>query len=206
MARQRPTALLMDFDGVLRHWDPSVTDTVERKYALPTGALLAKAMEWSRVQPAITGQISHAEWMADVVRALGESTGDPEKARAAVEEWESYRGAVDPEVLGFIREMRGRGVRVALATNATDMLDADLAALNLVDEVDVVVNSSVVRVHKPTKEYFHEACRAVRALPKQVLFVDDSDRSVRGARAAGLSAHRWTGPQDLTYLRAALAG
>jgi putative hydrolase of the HAD superfamily len=34
--------------------------------------------------------------------------------------------------------------------------------------------------------------------------VDDDDRVVRGARAAGLSAYRWTGPQHLTYLRKAL--
>ncbi|MEV1287295.1 HAD-IA family hydrolase [Micromonospora sp. NPDC049679] len=205
MARERPTALLIDFDGVLRHWDPTVTEAVERKYGLPTGALLATAMEWSRAQPAITGQITHAEWIADVSRVLGEQTGKPEAVRAAVAEWETYRGAVDPEVLGFIREVRGAGVRVGLATNATDLLDADLAALHLVDEVDVVVNSSVVGVHKPTKEYFHEACRAIRALPKQVLFVDDSDRSVQGARAAGLAAHRWGGPRDLAYLRAAFS-
>jgi putative hydrolase of the HAD superfamily len=37
-----------------------------------------------------------------------------------------------------------------------------------------------------------------------VLFVDDSDRCVRGARVAGLSAYRWNGPDDLPYLRSAL--
>ncbi|SDY54963.1 putative hydrolase of the HAD superfamily [Micromonospora pattaloongensis] len=203
MQRERPTALLIDFDGVLRHWDPELTAGVERRHGLPEGSLLRTALEWSRAQPALTGQISHAEWMAEVTRALAEQTGDPERARVAVEEWERDRGAVDPDVLGFIRELRAGGVRVGLATNATDLLDADLAALNLVDELDVVINSSVVGVHKPAKDYFHEACRAVGALPKQVLFVDDDDRTVRGARAAGLSAHRWTGPHDLTYLRAA---
>jgi putative hydrolase of the HAD superfamily len=37
-----------------------------------------------------------------------------------------------------------------------------------------------------------------------VLFVDDEDRNVRGAREAGLAAFRWTGPMDLPYVRAAL--
>ena len=40
--------------------------------------------------------------------------------------------------------------------------------------------------------------------PERCLFVDDQERNVRGARAAGLSAYRWNGPADLPYLRAAL--
>lgn len=203
--RERATALLVDMDGVLRRWDPAVASAVERKYGLAPGALFDTAMQWSRLQPAVTGQVSHSDWMAGVVDALAEQAGSRESARTAVDEWETYRGTIDPEVLAFIREIRAAGVRVGLATNATDALDADLAALGLVDEVDVVVNSSVVGVHKPTKDFFHQACAALRVPPRQVLFVDDDDRSVRGARAAGLSAHRWTGRQDLPYLRAALA-
>lgn len=205
MARERPTALLVDFDGVLRQWDPAVIEGIERRHAVPTGALLATAMEWSRMKPAITGQISHAEWMAATVRALTGQIGDAERARSAVAEWQAYRGSVNADLLGFIRELRGAGVRVGLATNSTDLLDADLAQLDLVGEVDAVVNSSVLGVHKPAREYFHEACRAVGALPRQVLLIDDDDRVVNGARAAGLSAYRWNGPHDLTYLRAALA-
>ncbi len=109
-----------------------------------------------------------------------------------------------PRLLAFVRQARAAGLRVGLATNATDALDADLATLALVDEVDLVVNSSVLGLHKPMKEYFQAACQALGTLPERVLLVDDDDRAVRGARAAGLSAYRWNGPQDLPYLRAAL--
>jgi putative hydrolase of the HAD superfamily len=205
MARQRATALLVDLDGVLRQWDPEMGAAVERKYGLPAGALLDTAMQWSLLQPAVTGQMTHGEWMASVVQALADAAGGADRARAAVDEWEAYRGAVDPDVLTFIREVRAAGLRVGLATNATDALDADLDTLGLKREVDVVINSFVVGAHKPTKEYFQQACLAVGVSPEQVLFVDDDDRMVRGARAAGLSAYRWSGPRDLPYLRAALA-
>jgi putative hydrolase of the HAD superfamily len=204
--RQRATALLVDLDGVLRRQDPTVVTGVEQKYGLPPGVLSDTAMRWSLLRPAVTGQVSHADWLAGVVDALAEWTGSQEVARAAVDEWESDRGMVDADVLAFIRDARAAGLRVGLATNATDRLDADLAALGLAGEVDVVVNSSVVGVHKPAKEYFHRACAALDTPPQRVLFVDDDDRAVRGARAAGLSAYRWNGPQDLPYLRAALAG
>ncbi|MDQ7910901.1 HAD-IA family hydrolase [Phytohabitans sp. ZYX-F-186] len=194
--RARPTALLVDLDGVLRRWDPEVPARVEAAYGLPAGALEKTAMEWSRLLPAITGQVSHAGWMAGVAEALD--------APEAVAEWQRYRGDVDPDVLAFVREARAAGVPAAIATNATDLLDADLAALGLTGEVDAVVSSSVVGAHKPTREFFAAACQALGRAPSQVLLVDDSDRFVRGARVAGLSAYRWNGPADLPYLRAAL--
>ncbi|MFE9653508.1 HAD family hydrolase [Micromonospora sp. NPDC006431] len=204
MSRERATALLLDLDGVLRRWDPAVAAGVEQEYGLTEGVLGEIAMSWGLLQPVLTGQVSHAQWMASVADALTPSVG-AERARAAVEEWQRYRGEIDLEVLAFVRQVREAGVRVGLGTNATDQLDADLAALGLTDDFDAVVNSSVVGVNKPAKEYFQAACAALETSPSRVLFVDDEDRSISGARVAGLSAHRWTGPGDLRYLRAALA-
>ncbi|MDG4792555.1 HAD-IA family hydrolase [Micromonospora sp. WMMD1082] len=205
MARERATALLVDFDGVLRRWNPAVAAGVEREYGLSSGVLGDIAMQWERLQPVLTGQVSHADWMTSVADALAPSVGDAERARAAVRQWQRYRGEVDPDVLTFVRQVRVAGIRVGLGTNATDLLDEDLAALDLTDELDVVVNSSVIGVHKPAPEYFRAACEALETSPARVLFVDDEDRAISGARAAGLSAYRWTGPTDLPYLRAALA-
>jgi putative hydrolase of the HAD superfamily len=107
---------------------------------------------------------------------------------------------VDPDVLEFIREVRAAGLPVALTTDATESLPAP----TLDGEVDAVVDPATVGASKPAPRYFAAACAAVGAPPHLSLVVDDSDRVVRGARAAGLSAHRWTGPADLPYLRAAL--
>ncbi|MEV0728945.1 HAD-IA family hydrolase [Polymorphospora sp. NPDC050346] len=203
--RKRVTALLLDLDGVLRRWDPAVTAGVEREYSLATGSLHGAAMAPERLNPAVTGQVSHADWMAGVAEALAGQAGGVAAARAAVGAWQAYRGEVDPDVLALVREVRAAGVRVGLGTNATDLLDADLAALGLAGEVDLVVNSSVVGSAKPSREYFHAAATALATVPDQVLLVDDDDRAVRGARAAGLSALRWSGPADLPYVRAALA-
>jgi len=260
VTRERPTALLLDLDGVLRRFDPAVGAEVERRHGLPEGVLAETALRWPLLRAAVTGQISHEQWLDAVVDELAGAgaadgsggvaepgsadgsggvggPGDPlwavrldpvadhpapqpegggaarttgvtaarTAARTAVAEWAAYRGEVDPEVLAFVRELRAAGVPVGLATNATDALDADLAQLGLVGEVDVVVNSSVVGAHKPTVEYFQQACQAIGAPPSRVLFVDDTDRHVRGARVAGLAAYRWSGPADLRYLRAALA-
>ncbi|HEY0530631.1 MAG TPA: HAD-IA family hydrolase [Actinoplanes sp.] len=202
MAQRDPArALLIDFDGVLRRWDPAPMIAVELKYGLKPAALLETAMEWDVYRPAMAGELTHEEWMRVVAGRLPLDAAD---AASAVAEWQAYRGEVDPDALAFVREVRAAGRKVGLATNATDLLPADLELLGLTGELDVVINSWDLKVHKPAPEYFQQACQLIGEQPKHVLFVDDDDRAVRGARAAGLAAYRWTGPHHLPYLRKAL--
>jgi putative hydrolase of the HAD superfamily len=202
MLRQPAQALLIDLDGVLRRWDPAVPAAVEESYGLAPGSLLSTAMSWDLLRPAVAGEITDAEWMHLVATRLPLPEED---AKKAVTEWRQHRGTVDPEVLAFVREVRAAGRPVGLATNATDLLRGDLAKLGLTDEFDVVVSSYELKVHKPAPEFFERACAALDVEPPWVLFVDDDDRAVRGARVAKLPSLRWSGPQDIPYLRKALA-
>ncbi|GIF18601.1 putative hydrolase of the HAD superfamily [Actinoplanes tereljensis] len=199
--RERAQALLIDLDGVLRRWDPAPMIAVELEYGLKPAALLETAMSWDIYRPAVAGEITDAEWMRLVAERL---PIDPERAAAAVAEWQSDRGEVDPDALAFIRAVRAGGRKVGLATNATDRLRPDLDALGLTDEVDVVISSWEQKLHKPAPEFFHRACELIGFAPKHVLFVDDDNRAVLGARAAGLPAYRWAGPEHINYLNKAL--
>ena len=201
MMRDRAQALLIDLDGVLRRWDPAPMIAVEVSHGLKPAALLETAMSWDIYRPAVAGEITDAEWMQLVADRL---PLEPAEAQAAVAEWQSYRGEPDPEVLAFVRAVRAAGRPVGLATNATDRLRDDLATLGLTDEVDVVISSWELKVHKPAPEFFQQACQLIGVPPKQVLFIDDDDRAVRGARVSGLAAYRWAGPVHLDYLRKAL--
>jgi putative hydrolase of the HAD superfamily len=204
-ARERPTALLTDLDGVLRVFDPAVGAAIEARYGLPAGAIGDTAMQWSRLRPAITGEVSRAEWLAGVADALADRVGGHPAAQQMIATWDAYPGEVVPEMLAFVREVRGAGVPVVLATNGTDALERELAAVGLSGEFDAVVNSSQVGAHKPTREFFEAACAAVDTPAQRCLFIDDEDRNVRGARVAGLSAYRYSGPHDFGYLRALFA-
>lgn len=185
--RRRPTAyaLLIDFDGVLRQYDRE------------PGTFLEAGLEWKLYLPAVTGVWTRSQWLDAIATQTGAS-------RAEVSEWDSYRGRVDEDALGLVRQVRAAGRPVALATNATDDLRDDLALLGLTAEFDAVVSSAEIGIHKPSKEFFAAACKAVEAVPRDCLFVDDNHRNIEGARAAGLSAMRWTGPADIPYVLSAL--
>ncbi|MFI7600788.1 HAD family hydrolase [Actinoplanes sp. NPDC049681] len=202
MQRQPAQAMLIDLDGVVRRWDPAVPAAAEAAHNLPAGILMQTAFAWDLLRPAIAGEITDAEWMHLVATRLPLPY---DEAAAAVAEWQHHRGTVDPEALAFVREARAAGRRVGLATNATDRLRGDLEALGLTGEFDAVINSSELKIHKPAPDFFAQACRALDTEAPWVLFVDDDDRVIRGARAAKLLGFRWTGTQDLPYLRKALA-
>jgi putative hydrolase of the HAD superfamily len=201
MLRQPAQALLIDLDGVLRRWDPAVAAGVEQSYDLPAGTLLSTAMKWELLRPAVAGELTDEQWMALVAERLPLPATE---AADAVATWQQHRGFVDEEVLAFIREVRAAGRPVGLATNATDRLRGDLTALGLAGEFDAVLSSWELEIHKPAPEFFAAACLELGVEAPWVLFVDDDDRAVLGARAAKLLAYRWTGPAGIGYLKAAL--
>jgi putative hydrolase of the HAD superfamily len=201
MQRRPAQALLIDLDGVVRRWDPGPIAAVEAAHGLAPGTLLSTAMRWDLYQPAMSGRLTHAQWTAVIAERL---PLPPAESTAAVEEWQKYRGEVDTEVLAFVREVRAAGRPAALATNATDLLRDDLTALGLSGEFDAVFSSWELKIHKPAPSFYERVCAALGLAPQWVLFVDDDDRAVRGARAAKLLAYRWTGPAGLRYLRGAM--
>jgi putative hydrolase of the HAD superfamily len=200
---QRPTALLIDFDGVVRTFDPSINAKIEQRYGLEPGTVLDTALEWGRLLPAITGRMTRPEWLATVADALADRVGGPQRAAELMEEWVVYPGVVAPEVLRFVRDVRAAGHPVALATNSTIEFREVLDSFGLTGEFDAVANSAEIGVHKPAKEYFIAACALVNTAPARCMLIDDTDRMIRGARAAGLSAYRYTAGDDLSYPRRA---
>ena len=113
-------------------------------------------------------------------------------------------GRRDEEVLAFVRQVRAGGKPVGLALNATGEVGEDLVLPGLRDEFDVVLSGAQAGRHKPSREFFAAACDALDVPAREVFFVDKGERNVLGARAAGLAATRWTGPQLLPYLRAVM--
>ncbi|MEV6931481.1 HAD-IA family hydrolase [Dactylosporangium sp. NPDC051485] len=200
---QRPTALLIDFDGVLRAFDPSINAKIEQRYGLEPGTVLDTALQWDRLLPAITGRMTRADWLATVAATLADRVGGPERAAELMDEWVVYPGTVDPDVLQFVRDVRAAGHPVCVATNSTVEFREVLESFDLATEFDAVAISAEIGVHKPAKEYFQAACALIGTPPARCMLVDDTDRMIRGARAAGLTAYRYMPGDDLSYPRRA---
>ncbi|WP_308283390.1 HAD family hydrolase [Pseudonocardia nigra] len=184
----RSNVLIVDLDGVVRHWDPTDMAELERRNGLPPGSVLGTAFRPDLLTSAITGGCTDEEWRDAVARTLAERYGVG--AWRAVAEWAQPCGSVDEDVLDLLRERR-RGQRVALLSNATSRLPADLAHLGLDREFDAVFGTWELGVAKPDPRVFERVCNALGEAPDDCLFVDDTAGHVVAARAAGLRVHHY---------------
>ena len=109
--------------------------------------------------PAITGRTSDQTWRRQARDAL--QTRFPEAdAQLAIDLWSESAGTVDESVFDLVRQCR-TVAKVGLVTNATTRLQSDLARLGLLDEFDLIVNSSAVGCVKPEPGIYDWALRTI---------------------------------------------
>lgn len=192
-------AVLCDVDGVIRHWPAA--DEIELAHELPLGALAAVAFKPSRLNPAITGSITDAQWRSAVARDLVDICGSSTRARAVVRAWSSLEPHADERVVALLADAR-EFVTVALVSNATTRLEQDLAQLGLSDVADMVINSARIGVAKPDPRFYYIAAERAGVSTGRCLFIDDTTANVAAASETGMIGVRYRRFDDL---RAALA-
>jgi putative hydrolase of the HAD superfamily len=190
-----PEVLIIDLDGVIRHWDPQVARVAEQRTGLPAGCIEREAFAPDALTAAITGQISDENWRAGVADALAARFGPG--GRQAVLDWSASCGRVDPDVLDLVRAQR-RHRRVALFSNATTRLPRDLERLGLDQEFDQVFNSSALGAAKPSEQAFRAVLETLEATAADCIFVDDTAGHVVAAAALGLQTHHFRSAAVLT--------
>ncbi|MFJ5230655.1 HAD-IA family hydrolase [Kitasatospora sp. NPDC088391] len=200
MAERRVGAVLCDLDGVVRVWADLAE--VDAAFGLAPGTVGGAAFRAGRLLPAITGVVTDRQWREAVAGDLVAVCGSAGRAREVVAAWGRQPSRVDAEVVALLGAVR-RSVPVVLVSNATDRLEADLAALGLDAEVDAVVNTARIGFAKPDARVFAAAAAAAGVPVERCLFVDDTAGHVAAAVALGMHGHHHRGADGL---RAALAG
>ncbi len=114
---------------------------------------------------------------------------------------------VFPEVLALVKELKARGMLLAIASgNHTDSIKTILAQLGLLDQFDFVCGRDSVPRNKPSPDQLELILRKLGAPRDEVLFVGDSVNDEDAAAAAGLTFFRFDkGPKkDVPGLRGKL--
>ncbi|NYJ74611.1 HAD-IA family hydrolase [Allobranchiibius huperziae] len=128
------------------------------------------------------GELSASEFNTLLTRELRSPSGDP------VPPGDYLRGMfkaskVDEGTVALVRDLRAAGVRTGLLSNSWGFS----YDRTLLDELfDPVVISGEVGMRKPEKRIFDLAVERLGLAPGDVVFVDDAEPNLVGARAAGL--------------------
>jgi len=95
-------------------------------------------------------------------------------------------------MIEYMRELRGRGYKLAICTNNIREWEAHWRAMLPVDEIfDVVVDSAFVGSRKPEPRIYQITLERLGTLPEATLFIDDVDANCEGARKLGIGAIRF---------------
>jgi putative hydrolase of the HAD superfamily len=90
-----------------------------------------------------------------------------------------------PEVLDVLGELRARGVRIAVVSDAWPNLPDLHAALGIDDFVEVYAISAILGCTKPDPRMYRHASDGLRLSPAECVFVDDDPRLVAAAIELG---------------------
>jgi len=169
------------------------------------GLLVETESGWTRAETAVFAENGFSFGPAEKRLLLGgtlesggakmaELFGQPGAGPALAERlaeltWKELRAGAPalPGTLDLVRQLRDRGVPVAVASNsARRLVEVALRSAGLEDLFEVVVTADDVDHGKPAPDLYLQACARLAAGPARSVAFEDSPTGAASARAAGL--------------------
>jgi epoxide hydrolase-like predicted phosphatase len=207
----RVEAIISDFGGVLT--SPLIGSflTFQEASGVPLqelGAAIATVGETQGANPLFeleTGRLSEPDFLSAIGDQLSRRLGRSVDMRGFAE---GYFASLAPNelVIDYMRELRGRGYRMAICTNNVREWEHRWRAMLPVDEIfHTVVDSAFVGTRKPEPEIYALTLERLGVAAGSALLVDDIEINCDAARELGMRAvHFRTSEQAIEETEAAL--
>jgi epoxide hydrolase-like predicted phosphatase len=102
--------------------------------------------------------------------------------------WREYLGTANTELIEYARRLRPR-YRTGIVSNSfVGAREREQAAYGLEDLVDEIIYSHECGMNKPDPRIYALACDRLQVEPAQLVFLDNYEPCVEGARQAGIHA------------------
>jgi epoxide hydrolase-like predicted phosphatase len=154
-----------------------------------------------------TGRMSEREFLSGLDRELSAKLGRDVHMH---DFGERYFGYLEPNerVIEYMRELRGRGYKMAICTNNVREWEHRWRAMLPVDEIfDVVVDSAFVGARKPERKIFEVTLERLDVPADRSLLLDDIELNCNAARELGMHAVWFrSNEQAIEEIEAALSG
>jgi putative hydrolase of the HAD superfamily len=154
------------------------------------------------------GSIRGREYYQKVIRESGVTVTDTRDfdaladriARLDVHSWARING----ETEALMRGIREAGYKVGILSNMPhDFLEYERDALRVLERCDPRIFSCRYNLIKPEREIYQVLIDALGCAPDEIVFFDDMQVNVEGARNTGMNAYQW---KDVKTARGILKG
>jgi epoxide hydrolase-like predicted phosphatase len=190
----RVGAIISDFGGVLTTPLHGAFQAFQDTSGVPLAELgTAMAAIGARlgVNPLFeleTGRLSEAEFLSQIGVQLSEQLARAIDMGSFGERYFAHLEPNEP-MIGYMRELRERGYKLAICTNNVREWEHRWRAMLPVEEIfDVVVDSAFVGTRKPEPRIYEMTLEALGVEAGSALLIDDIEANCTGARAVGIHA------------------
>jgi putative hydrolase of the HAD superfamily len=182
-------AVVFDVDGMVVHKNEMFSVRFGKKHGIP----MERMLEFFKgeFQKCIIGEAD----LKEELKPYLDKWGVKESVDEVMKFWFEGEREVDERGIVKAKELRDKGVFTVLATN-----NEKYRVKFLLDEVklgqyfDAVVSSAEAGSKKPQINFFEYIMKKVpTADPSEVMFWDNDEKNVEGAKAAGMQAHLYVG-------------
>ena len=135
-----------------------------------------------------TGRLTEAAFFAAISEQLSADRGSEVSLDGFGERYFQHLEPNEP-MIDYMRELRGRGHKMAICTNNIREWEAHWRAMLPVDEIfDVVVDSGFVGTRKPEPRIYEITLESLAVPAAAAVIIDDFEHNCEAARELGLSA------------------
>ncbi|HEY4279873.1 MAG TPA: HAD family phosphatase [Conexibacter sp.] len=206
--------VISDFGGVLTTPLIQAFAAVQESHGIPLEAFgkgMALAAERDAgVQPLFElekGAISERDFVAKLNAGISEAAGKPVDLDGY---GDVFFSALHPndELFAFMRELHGRGYRMAILTNNVREWEPLWRPMLPIDEIfELVIDSAFVGLRKPDPAIYELTLSRLGVSAESAIFIDDLQVNVEAARALGMHGVQFHDTdQAIAEIEAALDG
>jgi putative hydrolase of the HAD superfamily len=161
----------------------SVLATAERRFDEQASTLNGVSEEpfWKLYDKFVLDALGYT---SDLDSFSKEVSREFDKVIPEVKSWAEY-----PDARPLLDDLTERGFRLAVVSNATELVRRVLENLKLTGYFQSIVVSEEVGVRKPDPKIFHIAAKEIRTPPNRAIYIGDRFTiDVVGAKRAGMNA------------------
>jgi epoxide hydrolase-like predicted phosphatase len=181
-------AVVFDIGGVLEITpDLGIDRLWETRLGLPAGEILVRMRDIWR-----DGSIGTIT-LDDVHEALRDrlDLDDQTVAQYMADLWREYLGTANTELIEYARRLRPRHRTGIVSNSFVGAREREQAAYGFEGLVEEIVYSHEAGFSKPDPRIYALICSRLNVPPGEMVFLDDAEACVAGARDAGIHAVRY---------------
>ena len=185
--------VVFDFGQVLVHFEPEymtgkyIENEADKNLAKD---IIFDRLYWDRLD---AGTISEGEVIDGIKSRLPERLWD-----AGIKAYTNWIYNI-PEIEGMrevIGTVKEKGARVFILSNISRYFAEHEDEIPILKLAEKCIYSAVCGYTKPNADMFAYACHTCGILPEETVFIDDSEKNIRGAEAFGIKGYLFDGDAE----------